>query len=77
MYVHIFGYLVNKLEIWWVYLSPIERQNVLPLRTLQCHRLCMMDPFICGLPIELHALSLLVQCILFQLSDSAYIIFSI
>ena len=23
MYVHIFGYLVNKLEIWWVYLSPI------------------------------------------------------
>ena len=25
MYVHIFGYLVNKLEIWWVYLSPIER----------------------------------------------------
>ena len=24
MYVHIFGYLVNKLEIWWVYLSPIE-----------------------------------------------------
>ena len=25
MYVHIFGYLVNKLEIWWVYLSPIEK----------------------------------------------------
>ena len=24
MYVHIFGYLVHKLEIWWVYLSPIE-----------------------------------------------------
>ena len=24
MYVHIFGYLVNKLEIWWVYLSPIS-----------------------------------------------------
>ena len=24
MYVHIFGYLVNKLEIWWVYLSLIE-----------------------------------------------------
>ena len=21
---HIFGYLVNKLEIRWVYLSPIE-----------------------------------------------------
>ena len=27
MYVHIFGYLVNKLEIWWVYLSPIEKEN--------------------------------------------------
>ena len=27
MYVHIFGYLVNKLEIWWVYLSPIEKKN--------------------------------------------------
>ena len=26
MYVHIFGYLVNKLEIWWVYLSPIEKK---------------------------------------------------
>ena len=25
MYVHIFGYLVNKIEIWWVYLSPIEK----------------------------------------------------
>ena len=25
MYVHIFGYLVNKLEIRWVYLSPIEK----------------------------------------------------
>ena len=24
MYVHIFSYLVNKLDIWWVYLSPIE-----------------------------------------------------
>ena len=24
MYVHIFGYLVNKLETWWVYLSLIE-----------------------------------------------------
>ena len=27
MYVHIFGYLVNKLEIWWVYLSPIEKDD--------------------------------------------------
>ena len=27
MYVHIFGYLVNKLEIWWVYLSPIDMIN--------------------------------------------------
>ena len=26
MYVHIFGYLVSKLEIWWVYLSPIEKK---------------------------------------------------
>ena len=25
MYVQIFGYLVNRLEIWWVYLSPIEK----------------------------------------------------
>ena len=29
MYVHIFGYLVNKLEIWWVYLSPIEKNAVM------------------------------------------------
>ena len=30
MYVHIFGYLVNKLEIRWVYLSPNKSpQNVL------------------------------------------------
>ena len=29
MYVHIFGYLVNKLEIWWVYLSPIEKYQPL------------------------------------------------
>ena len=28
MYVHIFGYLVNKLEIWWVYLSPIEHDII-------------------------------------------------
>ena len=27
MYVHMFGYLVNKLEIWWVYLSPIEKKT--------------------------------------------------
>ena len=27
MYVHIFGYLVNKLEIWWVYLSPIDSES--------------------------------------------------
>ena len=32
MYVHIFGYLVNKLEIWWVYLSPIETKlNIIVL----------------------------------------------
>ena len=24
IYVHIFSYIVNKLEIRWVYLSPIE-----------------------------------------------------
>ena len=29
MYVHIFGYLVNKLEIWWEYLSPIEISYIL------------------------------------------------
>ena len=29
MYVHIFGYFVNKLEIWWVYLSPIESVTVI------------------------------------------------
>ena len=29
MYVHIFGYLVNKLEIWWVYLSPIEIEKLM------------------------------------------------
>ena len=25
IYVHIFSYVVNKLEIWWVYPSPIEK----------------------------------------------------
>ena len=25
MYVHIFSYLVNKLEMRWLYLSPIEK----------------------------------------------------
>ena len=24
MYVYILSYFVNKLEIWWLYLSPIE-----------------------------------------------------
>ena len=24
MYVYIYSYLVNKLEMWWLYLSPIE-----------------------------------------------------
>ena len=28
MYVHIFGYFVNKLEIWWVYLSPIGINSI-------------------------------------------------
>ena len=27
MYVHMFGYLVNKLEIWLVYHSPIEKKK--------------------------------------------------
>ena len=35
MYVHIFGYLVNKLEIWWVYLSPIEKKRKKVFRTHQ------------------------------------------
>ena len=26
IYVHIFSYLVSKLEIRWVYLSPIEKK---------------------------------------------------
>ena len=34
MYVHIFGYLVNKLEIWWVYLSPIEKKLLCPRSTI-------------------------------------------
>ena len=25
MYVYILSYFVNKLEIWWLYLSPIEK----------------------------------------------------
>ena len=29
MYVHSFNYLVNKLGIWWLYLSPIEKYSVL------------------------------------------------
>ena len=34
MYVHIFGYLVNKLEIWWVYLSPIEKKKDMTFKSL-------------------------------------------
>ena len=26
MYVYILSYFVNKLEIWWLYLSPIEKR---------------------------------------------------
>ena len=25
MYVYILSYFVNKLEIWWLYISPIEK----------------------------------------------------
>ena len=28
MYVYILSYFVNKLEIWWLYLSPIEKRYV-------------------------------------------------
>ena len=28
MYVYILSYFVNKLEIWLLYLSPIEKKNV-------------------------------------------------
>ena len=35
MYVHIFGYLVNKLEIWWVYLSPIDICNIVVLTKME------------------------------------------
>ena len=27
MYVYILSYFVNKLEIWWLYLSPIEKKK--------------------------------------------------
>ena len=27
MYVYILSYFVNKLEIWWLYLSPIEKEK--------------------------------------------------
>ena len=27
MYVYILRYFVNKLEIWWLYLSPIEKKK--------------------------------------------------
>ena len=39
MYVHIFGYLVNKLEIWWVYLSPIESKTGNKQRTAAFSRI--------------------------------------
>ena len=28
MYVYILSYFVNKLEIWWLYLSPIEKKKL-------------------------------------------------
>ena len=28
MYVHSFSYLVNELEIRWLYLSPIEKKKI-------------------------------------------------
>ena len=37
MYVHIFGYLVNKLEIRWVYLSPIEKTQFNGLFQTKAH----------------------------------------
>ena len=27
MYVYIFSYLVNQLEIWWLYLCPVKKKN--------------------------------------------------
>ena len=29
MYVYILSYFVNKLEMWWLYLSPIEKKKEL------------------------------------------------
>ena len=36
MHVHIFSYLVNKLEILWVYLSPIEKKNYIVDQQSSC-----------------------------------------
>ena len=40
MYVHIFGYIVNKLEICWVYLSLIDEQ--LYIRSIRFYTLCLI-----------------------------------
>ena len=37
MYVYILSYFVNKLEIWWLYLSPIEENN--PSKNRHCRLL--------------------------------------
>ena len=38
IYVHIFSYLVNKLEIQWIYLSPIEKTERITVVTHTQHR---------------------------------------
>ena len=62
MYVHIFGYLVNKLEIWWVYLSPIEQ--CFPRKTwLLRHILNISMSLVCAHRLQRHVrYVLLVEC---------------
>ena len=36
MYVYIFSYLVNKLEILWLYLSPIKKKDKEKYNTILC-----------------------------------------
>ena len=44
MYVHIFSYLVNKIEIRWLYLSPILKKLIIHRIALMMYKQCVHLP---------------------------------
>ena len=43
MHVHIFSYLVNKIEIWWLYLSPNLTCDIQSEHVVYVFAYCMSD----------------------------------